>query len=399
MKGLARRRTALPVAALFSAAILVLISGCGDVFRPVANPIPQTGGPQPATPGYGLVLSNTGPGVQGVVTTINLPGDTNQGQVNVGINPTYAITPDGSRVLATSGTEDTLTVYAPLSSPLGSAAHTISLQSGDAPAFVTSDGATAWTANPGNTTKSPSVGVVNLTAFTETTEVPVGHGPVALTFNSAFSQLYCLNSTDNTVTLISTKDNSVLTTLAVGVKPIAATTAANVGFTFVANQGDGTVSQIDPNALAVIKTFTVGTNPSAIVYDSVVRRVFVANAGSNTVSIIDADPQSITYQAVTTVPVGTSPVALTVLHDGSRVFVTNSGSNDVTVIDAVGNRVLIPSIHVGNKPISIASSPDGLEVIVVNQNDNTVSLIDTVHYPVTGTMTVPATPILVNANP
>src|SRR4051794_4812210 len=237
MKGFARRRTASSMMAFLSVAILALISGCGDYYRPVANPIPQTGGPQPAAPGFGLVLSNTGPGVQGIVTSINLPGDTSQGQVSVGIDPTFAMTPGGSRILSVSKAEDSLTVVAPLSSPLGAAAHTISLQSGDAPVFVTSNGATAWTANPGNTTKTPSVGVVDLTAFTEVAEIPVGNGPVALTFNSASSQLYCVNSTDNTVTIISTADNSVAATVAVGAKPIAAVTAANVGFTFVANQG------------------------------------------------------------------------------------------------------------------------------------------------------------------
>lgn len=395
MKGFTLHRAAWPIA---SALAVIMLLGCGDYYRPVANPIPQSGGPQPAAFAYGLVLSNTGPNVQGIVTTINLPGDTNQGQFNVGTDATYMMTPDGTRGLAVSRAEDSITVYTPISVPLGAVAAAVLLQPNSAPVYVTSDGATAWTANPGRNGKTPTVGVVNLSSFKETTEVPVGNNPVALSLNQVFSQVYCVNQIDNTVTIISTKDNSVLATLPVGASPVVAVTSTNTSFTFVVNQGDGTVTQIDPNFLSVAKTLNVGTGPSAAVYNPVLRKLFVANTGSNSVSIIDADPQSTTYQTVVTVPVGTHPTALTALADGSRVFVANSGSNDVTMVDARANRVQIPSIPVGNNPMSIASSADGSKVIVVNQNDSTVSLIETTHYTVTGTVPVPATPIMVTAN-
>lgn len=395
MKGFTLRRAAWSLAAAF---LVSIVLGCGDQYRPVATPIPQTGGPQPAAFAYGLVLSNTGPSVQGIVTTINLTGDTNQGQFNVGTDATYAMTPDGTRGLAVSRAEDSLTVYTPISVPLGAVAAAVLLQPNSAPVYVTSDGATAWTANPGRNGKTPTVGVVNLSSFKETAEVPVGNNPVALSLNQAYSEIYCVNQADNTVTIISTKDNSVLATVPVGGSPVAAITSTNTDFTFVINQGDGTVSQVDPAYLDVNKTLTVGTSPSAAVYNPALRKLFVANTGSNSVSIIDADTQSTTYQTVVTVPVGTHPVALTALADGSRVFVANSGSNDVTVIDAKANRVLIPSLPVGNNPISIASSANGSKVIVVNQNDSTVSLIETTHYTVTGTVPVPATPIMVTAN-
>ncbi|MEO8725087.1 MAG: beta-propeller fold lactonase family protein [Acidobacteriaceae bacterium] len=396
MKRSSLRRSAWPVAASLCFAALL---GCGDQYRPVAIPIPQSGGPQPATAAFGLVLSNTGPSVQGIVTTINLPGDTNQGQFAVGVDASYVMTPDGTRALATSRGEDSLNVYSPISVPLGALGITALLQPNSSPVYVVSDGATAWTANPGRNGKTPTVGVVSLSKLIETAEVPVGNNPVVLSLNQAYSQVDCVNQADNTVTIISTKDNSVLVTLPVGVNPVTAVTGSNTGFTFVVNQTDGTVSQIDPNSLTVAKTLTVGTSPSAATYSPALRKLFVADTGSNTVSILDVDPASITYQTVTTVPVGTRPVALTALADGSRIFVANAGSNDVTVIDGMANRVLLASIPVGNNPISIASSANGSKVIVVNQNDNSVSLIETTHYAVTGTVLVPATPIMVTANP
>ncbi len=396
MKGISLRRAS--VASLASAIALIFAAGCGDQYRPVANPIPQSGGPQPATAGYGLVLSNTGSTTQGVVTTINLPGDTNQGQLNVGVDPTYALTPDGTRGLVASRGEDTLTFFAPVNAPLVAGVRTISLVANSSPVYIVSDGLTAWTANAGKAGKVPTVGVVSLANGSETTEVAVGNAPVALALNQAVAKVYSVNNGGNSVTVISTKDNSVLATVAVGVSPVAAVVGG--GSLYVLNQGDNTVSQIDSGADTVVGTaIAVGTAPSAIAYDTARRELFVVNSGSNNVSVIDADPSSPAYRTVkATISVGTTPVALTVLADGSRAFVANSGSNDVTVIDALANRVQVPSIPVGISPMSIGSSPDSLKVIVVNKGDNTVSLIETIHYTLTKTLPVTASPVLVNTN-
>ncbi|GAC1660657.1 MAG: hypothetical protein NVS9B15_24500 [Acidobacteriaceae bacterium] len=394
MKGVTLRRAS--AAALSFATIL--LASCGDTYRPVANPIPQQGGPQPASPAYALVVSNTGAGTQGVLSSINLPGDQSMGQIAVGVDASFAMTPDGTRGLVTGRGDDTLTVVSPVTTPLVAFTRTVTLQPNSSPSFVTSDGATAWVANPGRNGKAPTLGVVSLSTFTETTEVPVGANPTSVLLNSVFSQVNVVNNGSDSVTVVSSRDNSVLATVAVGSRPVSAVTGTN-GLVYVINSGSGSISQINPNTDTVTATLSVGTNPVAVAFDPSVRKLVVANKGSNNVSLVDVDPSSLTYLQVTNVTVGVAPVAVAVLPGSHRAIVANSGSNDVTVVDTLSNRVIVASVPVGPSPVSVSSSPDGSKAIVANSGASTVTLVETTHYTTTATISVPPQPILTANTP
>src|ERR1700741_528621 len=84
-------------AAMLAAVIgLVLFyTGCGDVFRPVANPLPPTTGGDPQRAAHAVVVSSNGSN-KGTAVVIDLTGDTTVGTFSgetfgVGRSPVYAI--------------------------------------------------------------------------------------------------------------------------------------------------------------------------------------------------------------------------------------------------------------------------------------------------------------------
>lgn len=379
----------LPASALF-------IAGCGQTYRPVATPIPQQGGPQPSLPAFALVLSNTGSATQGFLTSYNLPGDSNNGQIPVGHDPVYAMTPDGARGLVANRGEDSISFLFPISAPSTANLVTIALQPNSAPSYIASNGATAWVVNPGRNGKSPTLGVVSLSSNTEVTEVPVGANPVLAAFNSSSQKVYVVNQGSGSVTIVATTDNSVLASVPVGPSPSFAV-VGTAGFVYVLNTGGSTVTQIDPNFDQVSNTINVCSQPDYAAYDAIARKIVIACRASNNVSILDADPASATYLRVVNVPVGTAPVSVAILGNSDRAAVANSGSNDVTIVDTLANRVLVPSIPVGTNPISVSAATSGTKLLVANLGSNTVTFIETNTYTVTSTL--PAPPTVVSTFP
>src|SRR5574340_822488 len=83
--GFLPKGAALAGLGLVMAASLVLL-GCGDVFRPVANPELKPGG-DPAGVRLAIVISEGAPGQFGAATQIDVSGDTNSGNSPLGHNP------------------------------------------------------------------------------------------------------------------------------------------------------------------------------------------------------------------------------------------------------------------------------------------------------------------------
>jgi hypothetical protein len=83
-------RCAWTLAAVFMLAALTVWTGCGDVFRPVANPIP---GPttDPRNFHIAVVVSQNAAGNPGSGMQIDVSGDSNVGTVNVGQQPRFRV--------------------------------------------------------------------------------------------------------------------------------------------------------------------------------------------------------------------------------------------------------------------------------------------------------------------
>jgi YVTN family beta-propeller protein len=110
---------------------------------------------------------------------------------------------------------------------------------------------------------------------------------------------------------------------------------------WVVNPKDNSVSVIRTDQNSVITKITVGEDPEGVALDPADRFAYVANAGSNTVTIIkitNADPD--TFAAAVDdsagkdgqITTGAEPWNIVTSPDGKRVFVANSGQDTITVI-------------------------------------------------------------------
>ena len=68
----------------FTAFVLLAELGCGDYYRPVANPIVSPGG-QPQSAHYAWVLNSNPVGGDGSTTEIDVSGDTNLAVNTMGV--------------------------------------------------------------------------------------------------------------------------------------------------------------------------------------------------------------------------------------------------------------------------------------------------------------------------
>ncbi|HEV2021533.1 MAG TPA: YncE family protein [Terriglobales bacterium] len=366
------RKTGTRLAAAVVVALLALIwLSCGNEFRPVATPV-FPGGPDPQGQRQAVSVNNTG-GAIGSTTNINVSGDTVVASHTVGKGPVHAgTTPSGARIFVVNLGDDTVSTYLTLLA--SSAPVTISLPAGSAPVFAHSTQSTRmYVAN----SRTGTVGVIDANTSVLTDLIAVGNNPVALAELPSGAKLYCVNQNGNTVSVISTVDKVVLTTISVNIgnMPSFAVSNDTGAFVFVANSGSNTVSVIDTTTDIVTAVLPVGVAPNFLFFDNSLKRVYVTNSGDGTVSIIRTDVNPAANPPVT-VTVGTAPLSVTALADGSRAYVANSGSGTVSVI-TTSNNTVSRTITVGTNPVSIASSSDSSKVYVANRGSNTISIIRT----------------------
>ena len=205
---------------LLAAFILLSELGCGDQYRPVANPIIGPGG-QPQSTHFAYVV-NYNPNGNGSTTTIDVSGDSVSWVQPLGVGSIYeALLPSSTALFIANSGNDTVSDFPAY---ISGAVTTVGLLPGSHPIFLTS-------------TKSSNMYVLNSG------------------FNSACP-------TTGSVSTIATATGSVTNTACVGLNPINMVQAASGGQIFVLNQGDnmgqGSVSVLDPATLDLVKTVKPG---------------------------------------------------------------------------------------------------------------------------------------------
>jgi YVTN family beta-propeller protein len=387
------------------AALLTLVllwTGCGDVFRPVAIPIVQPGG-DPQREHHTLVVSSNGSN-PGSAVIIDVSGDTNvatfTGNNNgVGRNPVYATSsgvtdfainrddnsvssfvlpavpgqlnrPNLISLPAPTPADPTITPAVPVFAAVAQANLYVAA-SGRNSVFLIPSGATAWSL-----------------------EIPVGNNPTALVATPDGTQLFCLNSGSNNVSVILPANNTVFTTIPVGVNPVWGAASSDSTRVFVVNQGDNTVSVIDTTTETVVNTpLPVGAGPNYIVYDPTLNRAYITSPAGNSLSIIEnATATAPMAPSVTTVSTAAapcnavSPISVTALVDGTRAYVADQVTNNVCVL-VTSNNTFMKAISVGSPPattIGIVSDPDStrvhaassatLPIASISRNNNEVTV-------------------------
>lgn len=351
-------------------ALFFIVCGCGDTFRPVASPLP-TVAPDPQT--FRLaVFTSTAPSGQGSATDVDVSGDTISAVTPVGTNPVFALA-EATRVLVADQGSDSVTSFLPSLLAI-SGQSTTALPTGAAPVSLADVNGNIYVAESGRGV----VGVLTGSPLALSAEVPTGTTPVSLAGLANGTKVYAVNQGSNSVTSISTRDNTVFANIPVGTTPVWTVASADSTRVYVVNKGSGTVTAIDATTDTPVANagnpVTVGSSPNYAFFDSHLQRVLVTNSGSNSVSVINADPTSPNYLSVTNVAVGSNPVSVTALADGTRSYVANQGSNNVSVINN-SSLTVSKTIPIGTAPVSIASDAESAKVITANSGSQDLSVI------------------------
>ncbi|MGB9930086.1 MAG: DUF7507 domain-containing protein, partial [Methanosarcina sp.] len=185
----------------------------------------------------------------------------------------------------------------------------------------------------------------------------------------------------NTVSVIDTATNTVVTTVGVGNYPVGVAVSPDETKVYVTNYFDNSISVIDATTNTVATIINTENNPEGIIVSPDGTKLYVINYGSNTVSVFDAATTNIIF----TVNVGVNPVGVAFSPDGTKVYVTNEKNENVSVINTTTNSV-VDSIVVGSYPYGVVVSPDGTKVYVTNYHSSTVSVINTTNNTIIATI-------------
>lgn len=345
----------------------ILAVGCGDTFRPIADPIFQPGG-DPQNPDQVAVVHQNGV-ASGIVTLVNVSGDTNMGNFATGVNPgltnydfahagVFVPNTDSATVTAANGNTNVVTV---------------ALLPGSRPVATVAGPGSQYVLNTGTNSECPSsgsVGVVGV-ALALINNICVGPSP---SFGVVISgRLYVLDRVANTVTVINAGTNAIIAVLNVGTAPVWATPSMDFNFLYVVNQGSASVSVINMTNASVATTIpTGGSSPVFGYMDRVLNRLYVVNRDSNNVSVFDASVSSAPVAMRAPIPVGPAPTTIATAGDGSKAYVGNTGSNTLTEIRS--SNFATTDIVVGDDPAAtvtwVAASRDGSKLYAATVEPN-----------------------------
>ncbi|MGB8885894.1 MAG: YncE family protein [Candidatus Korobacteraceae bacterium] len=388
-----------------TAFILLMELGCGDQYRPVANPI-VSGGGQPTSTHYAYVVNYNANG-PGSTTQIDVSGDTNVAVNSLGLGSVAEAFPPNSDALfvANSG-NDTVSEYLPI---LAGAITTIALLPGSHPVFVSSaQNSSMYVINSGTNSTCPNTGSISTiptTTLSVTSTVCVGVNPTSMVQVPTSGVIYVLNQGDGSLSVYTPGSGGVSNTITaangLGANPVSLTASTDGNWVFVVSQGSagspGALDIISAGAASVGASVPLGVGPTFSVIDPVLNRLYVTNTGDNTVSVFDATNVNLSNSpamptlATVNLGTGTGPIGVTALADGTKFYVANGGSDNVTVVSASSYSVLSTvALAAGANPVWIASDPTASRVYVANQGTTNTTIIQTSNNAIT--LSIPAPP-------
>ncbi len=388
-------------------ALLVLagLAGCGSQYRPVINPINQTG---PASQPEALVAVFSQPGLvsasaasttppcpaidpstgepmayssPGVVTVLDATGDTVSALATLGNGPlTFALDGGGANAYSENcdGTISSMDISGTL---MTKDVATSTLLPGAAPinALVLTSG--QYIVEQGRNAVA-AMGSAPPTLKVEITDV--APSLINLTGNSSSSRVYAIsqgNSNGGSLTWgscgnpssvtvngeadgIEVASNSISSRIPLGVCPVYGITSADNKRAFILNRGSGTITVINAQSNQLD---TINPNNTPYVIQGTI------NLCSTTTNILPP-----------TAPCNAGPVDADFYSPGNLLVVSNYDNNTVSVIDTsldvYGNDSatfghVIATIPVGHNPAGVSVLQDGSRAYVTNESDGTVTVV------------------------
>jgi hypothetical protein len=370
-------------------AFLILVwSGCGDVFRPIIIPNPPIF-PNPRAAHTVLSINDNGPTSRGSVTVVDVSGDSIVSVADMGVAPVHTVQQSASQVLIVNQIVNqalnppwpysiSKAVFSGTTIPVSNTNPSgISLPAGSAPNFVaTTESSQAYVLLPSYS--PPSVGVISTTSNALIATAPVGSNPWAMVETADTKKLYVANKGDGTTGTISafnTIDRSARTISgSFSSAPIWLSARSDSQRVYVL-ENNGTLASLDTSTSAGPDTLTeTGVSvPGAtvMVYDGHLNRLYIP--GGSEVAIVDVSqptPRTLATISIGAVqpssrsahdPCSTTAVAplnvttAAALPDGSRAYFgayyedASSGNicPQVTVINTSSNTVKTTAIVPG----------------------------------------------------
>jgi YVTN family beta-propeller protein len=394
-----------PAAILPCLLFLALELGCGNQYRPVANPILSHGG-QPQNLSLAWVL-NYNPVGAGSSTKIDVSGDTNLEVLSFSAGSVYESFQGAVKgaIFVANRDSDSVSEFSLIGT---TTVINISLFPGSRPVGLAStDSTTMYVANSGTNSVCPNTGslsVISTGSLVATSTVCVGVNPgpvVQLPSNNVVSQkVYVANQGDNTISVYTPTTQTITTTItpANGLhqNPVALVASSDGAYVFVVAQGNGTA----PGYVDIINTandtvggsLQVGLGPTSISLDTVLNRLYVANTAGNSVTVLDATSVTLgvtpPIKILGTTQVGSAPVSVAGLPNGLSFYVANSGSNNVSVVSS-SSFLVTGTVPVGTSPVWVATEPSSTKVYAANSGSGNISIIQVSNNTVTVTMPAP----------
>lgn len=218
--------------------------------------------------------------------------------------------------------------------------------------------------------------------------------PWGVVFDPIQNQLYTVDSSTNTVNVISTLTNQI-----VAVDPVGR--CAGFGIAYVPARSEvyeasycvGPTNKVAVTAIStltdtILSRFVVGNGGcgpaevGAVVYDPAHGELFVPTC-AGTVNVVNDTNDSV----VATAPIPSSSVGGAYDRAHGEVFVSDFGANDVTVINDTNDSV-VATIPVGGEPQGVVYDPAQGEIFVTNfdggvsvVNDTSDTVVDTIPLP------------------
>ncbi|HXT48657.1 MAG TPA: beta-propeller fold lactonase family protein, partial [Gemmatimonadaceae bacterium] len=160
-----------------------------------------------------------------------------------------------------------------------------------------------------------------------------------------------------------------------GLDPESFAISADGKTIYVSNEDGGTLTLIDVDSRKIAETVKIGSEPEGVQIRPDGKVLFATNEGSGTVSVLDLASKKI----VATIPTGKRPRGIAFTPDSKKAYITNEVGGTVTVVDAQKHRVLknIKIPGEGAKPMGTAMSPDGTRLYVTTGRGGTAVVIDT----------------------
>jgi YVTN family beta-propeller protein len=252
----------------------------------------------------GLTIINTL--TNAIITTITLPGRTGSIVADSTTNKIY-VAEHGDNSLLPLGTRGWVldgSTYALLNTiTVGTNIQDLAIDRTNRRVFLTDFHTSA--SNPG------LIFPINIDTDVALAGITCGVSPRGDAIHSTRHRAYATNSGGNSVTVINTTDNTIVTTIGVGNNPEAISVDETIDRGIVTNFNDNNVTLINTSDNTTVGSpISVGTDPRSVAVDSVTHRAYVVNFDSDNVSVINLQTQTV----VDTITVGDGPMYVTVVE-------------------------------------------------------------------------------------